>query len=142
MSDRRPRCPNCGVVKWLHTCGECKHENSPAEDKKELCPRCLEALGKCACENWDDDDPDLPCNKLKPVTPIRGWITDEELNDLLSLPEREYLIDLVHRLLTDLKGFEFTDTDKYALEAVLPKITACMDIQDAPRFNLERKPNG
>ena len=22
--DKRPRCPICGKIKWLHTCGECK----------------------------------------------------------------------------------------------------------------------
>lgn len=32
---------------------------------EDMCLRCGEALGKCACENWEDDDPDLFMNKFK-----------------------------------------------------------------------------
>ena len=40
-----------------------------------VCKRCLEE--KCACENWDDDDPSLPSNKQGSLTlshPERKWV--------------------------------------------------------------------
>ena len=54
----------------------------------------------------------------------------------LSVSECRYLADLTVRLLEDIPSFEFSDTDKYALMAIVPKISASMGVDHDGGNNL------
>jgi len=57
--------------------------------KKGKCNRCLEDLGKCACENWGDDDPDLLSNKVVKILCKGGYceMCSQEIQNVCELGE-------------------------------------------------------